>query len=123
MESTGKVRRFFTNKASKIIVFILCAALAAAAWTQIIIMSYQGINPECLIIKQYKDSNNFISRYVSDAYNDAYQTLHEGGKMPEKSSYYYYIATENRRIRTSAVQIKHFLRSMTALFILMKKVC
>lgn len=92
MESTGKVRRFFTNKASKAIVFILCAALAAAAWTQIIIMSYQGINPECLIIKQYKDSNSFISRYVSDAYNDAYQTLHEGGKMPESSSYYYYIS-------------------------------
>jgi hypothetical protein len=56
----------------------------------VVIDDYQSLNPEVLL-KQYKDSNEFIYSYVSKAYNDVYHTLEEGGKMPSDCEYYYYI--------------------------------
>ncbi|NMC56650.1 MAG: hypothetical protein GYA50_05465, partial [Eubacteriaceae bacterium] len=87
-------------KATKIIVFILCAALAAAAWMITVFVAYQttyqSLNIESVLLKQYKDSNDFIYNHVLPAYNDVYQTIYESGKMPKDCEYYYYVSNGDK---------------------------
>jgi len=92
MESKSKIRKFCTNITTKVVLLILTSALASVLLMQILIMANTGINPECLIIKQYKDSYDFKYNYVNAAYDDMYQTLVEGMQMPSDANYYYYIS-------------------------------
>jgi signal transduction histidine kinase len=90
MEGT-KFRNFCASRAVKIIVFLFTVILAAAAWMQLLFISSQEINPECLIIKEYKDSFSFENSYVDNAYTHVSRTLLEGEAMPLNADYYYYV--------------------------------
>lgn len=105
MEGT-KFRSFCTSRAVKIIAFILTVTLAAAAWMQIVFIASQDINPECLIIKEYKDSYSFVNGYVYDAYARVYDALSEEDiKIPSDRVYYYY-ASNGQKTYTNVENTK-----------------
>lgn len=62
-----KLRSFSTNTATKIIAFILTVVFITVAVAQMQYIVYSDMNPELLFTREYKNSEKFISNYVSPA--------------------------------------------------------
>ena len=55
-----KLRDFNRLTATKVIVFILTVIAITSVAVMVQYLTYQDIDPESVLIKEYKDSNDFI---------------------------------------------------------------
>ncbi|MCR1897905.1 HAMP domain-containing histidine kinase [Irregularibacter muris] len=85
-----KLRNISTHTITKIIAFILTIVLVTAMVLQGQYMLYLGLNPESLLIKEYKASESF-HRQVDIAISQTISRLENPEGIPEEVDYYYYI--------------------------------
>ena len=86
-----KLRNISTNNATKIITFILVVIFITAIVVQFQFISYKDIIPESLLIKDYKESEYFLSHEVRYALYKTTSILENDEQQPQDIEYYYYI--------------------------------
>lgn len=86
-----KLKNFSTNSATKIISFVLTVIFITAMILQVQYISYLNINPEVLLVKEYKNSEDFFQSYVYNASSEVTSLITNNGKIPENVKFYYYI--------------------------------
>ena len=91
-----RLRNFSTNLATKVIVFILVVISITQVILQLQYLVYQKINPECLLVSEYKDSDTFMNEYVYNALNSPSLVIVGGSEMPKHTDYLYYFTYDNK---------------------------
>jgi len=87
-----KLRNISTNNATKIITFILTVIFITAIAVEFQSVSYKDVIPESLLIKEYKDSESFLSNEVRYAMYETTSILENDEQQPQNVEYYYYIS-------------------------------
>lgn len=75
---------------TKVIAFILVVISITTAVVQVQYLSYQNTKIESLFVKEYKDSDDFLSSYVYTALRASINSLN-GAETKENKEFYYYI--------------------------------
>lgn len=96
-----KFRSFRTNTAVKTIAFILNVLLITAVIVQLAYVAYKDVEPECLFVKEYENSENYQDSFYNAIQNIFTQrailsnptiAMDTLSNPTENESYYYYIS-------------------------------
>jgi signal transduction histidine kinase len=86
-----KLRDFNTKLIIKILAFVLCVICITGVVTQVQYAGYKNFNPECLFVKDYLNSQDFINSYVQNAIYDVSNLATSDNKTSTSNNYYYYV--------------------------------
>ncbi|KOA18728.1 alkaline phosphatase synthesis sensor protein PhoR [Clostridium homopropionicum DSM 5847] len=86
-----KLRNISTNTATKIAAFILAVIFITASVAQVQRFIYRDIKIESLFIKEYKDSEDFVTNRVLNTFHQTTDLLRSENTIPQNSGFYYYV--------------------------------
>ncbi len=110
-----KLRSFSTHSVTKTIVFILVVILITATVSQMQYVAYRDINPDCLFVREYKDSEYFFRNDVYNSFMLAYDILN-GKEVEQDGTFYYYIDDGEKTYTNSENTDKSFFEQYDKAF-------
>lgn len=103
-----KLRSISTNTAAKIAAFILAVIFITASVAQVQRFIYGDIKIESLFVKEYKDSEDFITNHVMDAFHQTTDLIKSENKLPQNSGFYYYVTDGTKKFSNTENNNKSF---------------
>ncbi|MDF2541469.1 MAG: hypothetical protein K0S47_1187 [Herbinix sp.] len=83
-----KLKSVSRLKITKVVAFLLMVAAITAAVAQVQYIAFRGLDPEIVLVKDYKDSNDFAYE-ATKALNEV-PNVYDRYEIPEDCGYYYY---------------------------------
>ena len=107
-----KLRNISKYSLTKFIAFIMVVALITTALIQLIYVSYLNINPESLLVEEYKDSQTEFVNEFNYAIHQTYDFINDFPRhIPNDLDYLYYIKTDGMENTNSKIYTKEFFAS------------
>ena len=85
------MRSISTSTATKITAFILVIILITVSVAQVQRFIYRDFEIESSFVKEYKDSEDFVTDRVINAFHQTTDLIKSGNKIPQNSGFYYYV--------------------------------
>lgn len=100
------------NTITKLIAFMTVVILIAASMVQLLYIVYTDINPESILVKEYKDSETDFVYVFQHAIRETYEFINNYPRgLPDDIEYLFYVKTDGIETTNSKTYSKEFFAS------------
>lgn len=111
-----KLKNISRKKSTKTAVFILTVILIVLTVVQFQFVSYNDIIPESLIIREYSQSEYFLTQEVRNAWYEINSVMENRGEVPKSAHYYYFISDGEKTYSNVEGKDKNFFKQFDKAF-------
>lgn len=111
-----KLKNISRKKSTKTVVFILTVILIVLTVVQFQFVSYNDIIPESLIIREYSQSEYFLTQEVRNAWYEINSVMENRGEVPKSAHYYYFISDGEKTYSNVEGKDKNFFKQFDKAF-------
>lgn len=111
-----KLKNISRKKSTKTAVFILTVILIVLTVVQFQFVSYNDIIPESLIIREYSQSEYFLTEEVRNAWYEINSVMENRGEVPKSAHYYYFISDGEKTYSNVEGKDKNFFKQFDKAF-------
>lgn len=111
-----KLKNISRKKSTKTAVFIFTVILIVLTVVQFQFVSYNDIIPESLIIREYSQSEYFLTEEVRNAWYEINSVMENRGEVPKSAHYYYFISDGEKTYSNVEGKDKNFFKQFDKAF-------
>jgi len=111
-----KLKNISRKNSTKTAVFILTVILIVLTVVQFQFVSYNDIIPESLIIREYSQSEYFLTQEVRNAWYEINSVMENRGEVPKSAHYYYFISDGEKTYSNVEGKDKNFFKQFDKAF-------